>query len=223
MESLLERNAFDNLPIHLLRQISTFVRDCQSKKLPVTRSGTFVENAMRRWKDWLSEQDVPQLIVPRRRTTSGHTRDSPRLSPLITAMDAKSTGRRSALIDESLTPNRSPSIRARTSGAPSSSSEQGKTIVDAVFEMDDLDEEIPPMKLSEAQVTPQLVTPQASFDAPSNSTLASPWKSPSRSTPKYVTTPSPYNLSLIYSVLANLILGQLWLKRRIATRLMCLR
>lgn len=179
MESLLERSAFDSLPIGLLRELSNFVRNCQSKKLPVTRSGRFIDDALQRWKDWLSEQDIPRPIIPRRRVNSGHIRDSPKLSPLIIATDSKSSGTRPIETGEPYTPSKSQMVQVRNVGASRSPSLKGKNGTDDIFEMDDLDGEIPYMKLPGSQLSSNLATPQD--DGPSIPTSVSsvPWKNQS--------------------------------------------
>ena len=51
METLLESRMLDDLPMTLIRQLASFVRERQAEKLPVTRSGKLVEATMEKRKE----------------------------------------------------------------------------------------------------------------------------------------------------------------------------
>ena len=63
MEALIDYRMLGVLPYDLLKRVSSAVRMEQSNKAPVTRSSFFVDQAMKKYGDWLRLQDIPQLIV----------------------------------------------------------------------------------------------------------------------------------------------------------------
>ncbi|KAF9497896.1 hypothetical protein BDN71DRAFT_1444358 [Pleurotus eryngii] len=65
METLLEGGVLDGLSSDLVEQLGRFIRIKQAEKLPITKSGTLVDNAMREYKDWLALQDIPAPIIAR--------------------------------------------------------------------------------------------------------------------------------------------------------------
>ncbi|OBZ74066.1 BTB/POZ domain-containing protein 1 [Grifola frondosa] len=79
METLLESRMLDDLAPDLIKQLSTFVRQQQAQKYPISRSSRLIDKAMKTCGDWLALQDIPQVIVPAFRP--GALRDSPRISP----------------------------------------------------------------------------------------------------------------------------------------------
>ncbi|KAF4569403.1 hypothetical protein EYR36_009193 [Pleurotus pulmonarius] len=65
METLLEGGVLDGLSPDLVQQLGQFIRIKQAEKLPITKSGTLVDSAMKEYKDWLALQDIPVPIVTR--------------------------------------------------------------------------------------------------------------------------------------------------------------
>jgi hypothetical protein len=81
MEALAGYRMLGALSHDLLKRISSAVRVEQSNKAPVTRSSFFVDRAMKKYGDWLSLQDVPQLIV-RTQPIKGRS-EGPRLRQIL--------------------------------------------------------------------------------------------------------------------------------------------
>lgn len=160
METLLESRYLDDLPFDLIRQLSSFVREKQTSKYPLSRSNALVEKAMNAESEWLALQDIPEPIIPTFKPDS--FKDSPKLSP--PASNRKLRRKSSSMLSPPASPMIRPqfSVRANLSGPPD----------DEVFIMDDPD--ISP--------TPSI---QASQIAPETPSKASGWKTIS-SAPRYV-------------------------------------
>ncbi|EJC99723.1 uncharacterized protein FOMMEDRAFT_170318 [Fomitiporia mediterranea MF3/22] len=174
IETLLESRMLDDLSEQLIRQLSLFVRDLQAEKSPMSRTGKVVEKALEAWKDWLVLQDIPQPIIPGRRTTPGAIRHSPKLSPLATGSTTRRIRRPSG---EPLSSSYSPPIEHRLGTTPLSAPirDAPAEVSDDIFIMDDVRDEIPPISLPAAQGSPN-VGPARGPQAPASGTY-SPWKS----------------------------------------------
>ncbi|KAF7431199.1 hypothetical protein PC9H_006920 [Pleurotus ostreatus] len=85
METLLEGGVLDGLSPDLVQQLGQFIRIKQAEKLPITKSGTLVDNAMKEYKDWLALQDIPVPIIARNANPNRviTRRASAKLSPPI--------------------------------------------------------------------------------------------------------------------------------------------
>ncbi|KAG8983522.1 hypothetical protein FRB90_005924, partial [Tulasnella sp. 427] len=60
MESMLQSNLLDDLKGDALRELSTFVREQQTKKQPLVRSGQLLTVAIEKWSHWLALQDIAE-------------------------------------------------------------------------------------------------------------------------------------------------------------------
>lgn len=63
MEALVDHRMLGVLPHDLLKRISSAVRMEQLNKAPIAQSSLFLDRAMEKHRDWLSLQDIPQVIV----------------------------------------------------------------------------------------------------------------------------------------------------------------
>ncbi|KAL5492938.1 hypothetical protein ACEPAI_4386 [Sanghuangporus weigelae] len=172
LETLLESRMLDDLPVHLLRQLADFIRARQSEKLPVTRSEMMVEKALETWKDWLALQDIPQTIVPGRKSYAGHTRHSPKLSPEMVAATSKRNRRTSAVQSStSYSPPQDLHHPITPPSAPIQKTVEASS--DDIFMMDDV-QDVPPLNLSSAQDSTSSVTPKDGHLRASGT--YSPWK-----------------------------------------------
>ncbi|KAH8115826.1 hypothetical protein DFH11DRAFT_1830886 [Phellopilus nigrolimitatus] len=147
METLLESHMLDDLSSPLVKQLSAFVRACQAKKLPVTRSGVLVSKALENCKDWLALQDIPQPFISGRRSGAGtQIRHSPRLSPVAVGNSSGSKRTRCSSMSTNpvLSTPVSPSPSPQISGDATASG-------DEFFLMDDdMRGDIPPLDLRAA-------------------------------------------------------------------------
>ncbi|KIO26840.1 hypothetical protein M407DRAFT_23900 [Tulasnella calospora MUT 4182] len=66
MESMLQSNLLDDLRGEALRELSSFIRQQQTKKQPVTRSNELLIAATEKWGGWLSLQDIPEPFSTKR-------------------------------------------------------------------------------------------------------------------------------------------------------------
>ncbi|KAL5530926.1 hypothetical protein ACEPAG_3802 [Sanghuangporus baumii] len=172
LETLLESRMLDDLPVHLLRQLAEFIRVRQSEKLPVTRSGMMVEKALEIWKDWLSLQDIPQPIIPGRKSYAGHIRHSPKLSPEMIAATSK-RNRRTTAVQPSTSYSPPQDLRHPITPPSAPIQDAVEAGSDDIFVMDDV-QDIPPLNLSSAQDSTSSVTPK---DGPVRALgMHSPWK-----------------------------------------------
>lgn len=160
----------DDLPMHILRQLSEFIRARQAEKLPVTRSGKMVERALQNWKDWLALQDFPQPVVPSRKPYAGHTRYSQKLSPEAAAATTKRNRRPSAIpLSASYSPPQD--LHFPPTSAAIQNSIAGAA--DDIFVMDDV-RGIPPLNVPNTRGNAPLVAQRDS--TPISGTAYSPWK-----------------------------------------------
>jgi hypothetical protein len=81
LEAMMENGLLDDMDIRILNDLTNFVRDRQSEKLPLTRSGILLDMAMERHRDWMMMQDFPE---PRLR----YPRDIKPKSPRLTSTQA---------------------------------------------------------------------------------------------------------------------------------------
>ncbi|KAG8904311.1 hypothetical protein FRC00_014103, partial [Tulasnella sp. 408] len=66
MESMLQSNLLDDLKGEALRELSTFIRQQQTNKQPITRSNQLLTAATEKWGHWLSLQDIPEPLSTKR-------------------------------------------------------------------------------------------------------------------------------------------------------------
>ena len=95
MESFLETRILDEIPYTLVKQLAKFVRAKQMEKSPFSRSDAFVNEMMKKYAEWLAEQDIPRpivranaLMIPHARASAGSSllkkgRSMEKLSPLM--------------------------------------------------------------------------------------------------------------------------------------------
>ncbi|CCM05596.1 uncharacterized protein FIBRA_07824 [Fibroporia radiculosa] len=161
METLLESRMLDDLEAHRIRELSSFIRQKQVEKYPVSRSDVLVRAAMETYGPWLASQDIPQPIVPTQRF--GIFRDSPRLSP-------PGPNKRAHKLSQTSPPS-SPSIR------PEQSNRLNAVLPadEEMFVMDDV--------VASSATAPNLTAFAKSDDTDTQSKPASGWKAVS-STPK---------------------------------------
>jgi inhibitor of Bruton tyrosine kinase len=133
LETLLEQRTLEDLPADLIKQFSAFIREEQRRKSPLSRSGTLVEEKMRKWREWVDAEDWPAPIVKS---------SVPRPPP---------AGRKRG--EEAV----SPTLRSAVGRAKQKEREVAKAGLevtdDGVFMMDAVDA-IPPLSLSQAQPPP---------------------------------------------------------------------
>lgn len=167
METLLESRMLDDLSTALIKQLSMFVRARQAEKLPFTRSGQLIAEALKKHAAWLELQDIPQPIV--RTAARGPLGRSPKLSPVnLGKLARRMSGAR-------LPSPASPTINYQA--APSAAGGASGAGADEIFVMDD--ETIPPLDLAQPppkEQTPGLASDRPTAPAATASPNFSPWK-----------------------------------------------
>lgn len=118
METLLEFGILDDLPLHLLQELSTFISAKQTEKATFTRSPVYVDSLLAKYWDWLADQDIPVPIV---RTAKSIAKETARLK--AAALPSRETPARPVVLPT--VPSQSPHLRPKPSG-------------DDLFAMDDL-------------------------------------------------------------------------------------
>ena len=175
----------DDLPHSLVRGLASFVRARQHEKMPVTRNGVIVKDAMEKWKDWVQQQDWPSVLV-RSRKASIRQAQSPKMSP------ASGKGKnRPVAVSTSPPLTLSGEKRTQVPSTPPSAPIREETGDgnDEIFDMDG----IPPMSLSTPtlglglQTPPPPLPPRPSLTSAKKSDSGSPWKVQAAASSKYVT------------------------------------
>lgn len=142
LETLLEVHMLDDLPIDLVKQLSTFIRTEQEIKSPVSRSGVLTNNALEANKAWLALQDIPTPIV-RTSTSRIEGRNAAKLSP--SGLGRKGGRSGSALVTS---PPPSPAVRPQIEARQSQVA--AATNDGEMFMMDD---NVPALALDQAQAS----------------------------------------------------------------------
>lgn len=138
LETLLEGHMLDDLPADLIKELSAFVREQQTRKAPLARSSRLVDAAMEKHRAWLESEDFPQPIV---RTGVG--------KPLSVARK-RSVG---------VSPATSPAMRPLSTSKPIAPQPPAQEVADdGVFMMDGVDA-IPPLSLSQSAVPKSVSSP----------------------------------------------------------------
>lgn len=164
LETLLESRMLDDLSPDLIKQLAEFIRTRQAEKLPLTRSNRLVNEAMETHAEWLSLQDIPQLIIPRHKARPFHP--SPRLSPV---------GSSKLKTRESASQPTTPLTKTPVLGTNSPVARPATTVTttgEDIFTMDE-SEGIPALSLDDSRPSPSF------YDVPSSATppsSAAPWK-----------------------------------------------
>lgn len=164
LECLLENRLLEDMNMDLISQLAKAIRVEQTKKLPVSRSGRLVDEALKKHADWLGLQDIPQPIARSSKSILA-PRQSPRLSPSYVNI-AKATPRTPRTPHKSIP--ESPVFVPKHGDA-----------VDDIFSMDD--EGIPPLSIGSPG--PSGLLPTASAKEGPRSSVA--WKAPSTPASKY--------------------------------------
>ena len=82
METFLESCILDEIPHTLVKQLAKFVSAKQTEKSSFSRSDAFVNEMMKKYAEWLAEQDVPEPIIRTNTLMIPHARASAGLSLL---------------------------------------------------------------------------------------------------------------------------------------------
>ena len=86
MESLLESRIFDDIPQHLLIQLSKFIAKKQAEKSKFTRTPKFLDTLFAKHWDWLASEDIATPIVRSLKSITREPREvskSTKLSPPV--------------------------------------------------------------------------------------------------------------------------------------------
>lgn len=117
MESLLESRILDDIPQHLLIQLSAFISKRQTEKSKFTRTPEYLDTLFAKHWDWLASQDIPVPIVRSMKSISRENRDVSRftkLSPPLPRKEKEPTAAR-GLVLPSLPPTRLTPLSLRPS------------------------------------------------------------------------------------------------------------
>ena len=178
----------DELPLDIITNLETFIRQQQEKESPVSRSNQQVLAALDRNAAWLKEQDIPQPIIRSSKAILA-IRPTPRMSPANITLGGRATR---------------PSPPTMSSNSPSLS----RSVSDVPGGLFVMDEEI---SLPEPAVP---LNASISKDSPSEESPArGVWRSKAAVAPKYVIE---YFTLLLYSGLTHTerIFEQLWPRQK---------
>jgi hypothetical protein len=112
MESLLESRILDDIPQHLLVQLSIFITKKQTEKSKFTRTSDYLDTLFAKHWDWLASEDIPSPIVRSLKSITREPREvskSTKLSPPLSKEKEpkrKGSGALSTVAPTPLTPLR---------------------------------------------------------------------------------------------------------------------
>ena len=151
LETLLESNMLSDLPVWLVRQLASYVRDKQLEKSSRSRSRVWIDDSLKRNAEWLKAQDIPEPFVSFAATRSVH-KQSPKMSPLAVGVGAGRKGKQTMGMGSAPSPPqidigapRAPVVARKPSGSgllqtiPLPANAPG----DDIFQMDDIEKELP--------------------------------------------------------------------------------
>ncbi|GAA5888090.1 hypothetical protein JCM5296_005430 [Sporobolomyces johnsonii] len=116
METVLESYLLDDLPPDLLTALTTFVQERQGAKMPVSRSGLLLQEALSKHADYIAELDVGRPTGGAKRFRPNIGTNMPRPSPSLLSPGPSPqlapTPSKSPRMRASASPNASPSLSA---------------------------------------------------------------------------------------------------------------